>query len=242
MIFTMSIPFQSLRFYISAFAVLILAGCVTTGGTRIDNVPMYGQPSVQRPDELKRADEDFIKQASEGLGDREKASQAWALQGDKFMSEGNLDFAMRRYNQSWLLNQNNYRAYWGFGRVMLQRGKVEEAIQYLEKSRQLVEDQFQKAALLSDLGSAYSAQAESAQNNKGQDRARLFLLANQSFSESTVLDATYGNSWRRWAMSLYEQDNYAGAWEKVKRARRQNARPFPPEFIRALEQKMPEPK
>lgn len=203
---------------------------------------MYGQPNVQRPDGLKRADEDFIKQASEGLGGREKASQAWALQGDKFFSEGNLDFAMRRYNQSWLLNPNNYRAYWGFGRVTLQQGTIAEAIQYLEKSKQLADDQFQKAALLSDLASAYSAQAESVPNNGGQDKARLFSLANQNFSESTTLDATYGNSWRRWAMSLYEQGNYAGAWEKVKRARLQNARPFPPQFIGALEQKMPEPK
>jgi tetratricopeptide (TPR) repeat protein len=238
----MTILFRTFSACACAFAALILSGCVTTGGTRIDNVPMYGQPNVQRPDELKRADEDFIKQASDGLGGREKASQAWASQGDKFFSEGNLDFAMRRYNQSWLLNPSNYRAYWGFGRVTLQQGKVAEAIQYLEKSKQLADDQFQKAALLSDLGSAYSAQAESVQNNVGQDRARLFSLANQNFSESTALDATYGNSWRRWAMSLYEQGNYAGAWEKVKRARLQNARPFPPQFIGALEQKMPEPK
>ncbi|KAB2325491.1 tetratricopeptide repeat protein [Betaproteobacteria bacterium SCN1] len=238
----MTILFRTISVCTCAFAALILSGCVTTGGVRIDNVPMYGQPNVQRPDELKRADEDFIKQASEGLGGREKASQAWASQGDKFFSEGNLDFAMRRYNQAWLLNPNNYRAYWGFGRVLLQQGKIGEAIQHLEKSKQLTDDQFQKAALLSDIGSAYSAQAESIQNNGGQDKARLFSLANQNFSESTALDASYGNSWRRWAMSLYEQGNYAGAWEKVKRARLQNARPFPPQFISALEQKMAEPK
>jgi tetratricopeptide (TPR) repeat protein len=236
------IPLQPLSIFISVFAALILAGCVATGDTRIDNIPMYGAPSIQRPDELKRADEGFIRQASEGLGGRKKASQAWALQGDKFMGEGNLDFAMRRYNQSWLLDQNNYQAYWGFGRVMLQRGKVEEAIQHLEKSKQLVEDQLQKAALLSDLGSAYSVQAENAASGSAQDRARLFLMANQCFSESTALDPSYGNSWRRWAMSLYEQENYAGAWEKVKRARKENARPLPAAFIRALEQKMPEPK
>jgi len=238
----MSILVRTFNYYVCAFAALVLSGCVTTGGTRIDNVPMYGQPNVQRPDELKRADEDFIKQASEGLGGREKASQAWASQGDKFFSEGNLDFAMRRYNQSWLLNPNNYQSYWGFGRVLLQQGKIGEAIQHLEKSKQLADDPFQKAALLSDLGSAYSAQAESIPNNGGQDKARLFSLANKNFSESTSLDATYGNGWRRWAMSLYEQGNYADAWEKVKRARKQNARPFPLQFIRALEQKMPEPK
>lgn len=240
--FAMKIFGRTTRYCFCAVAALVLFGCVTTGGTRIDNVPMYGQPNVQRPDELKRADEDFIKQVSEGFGSREKASQAWASQGDKFFSEGNLDFAMRRYNQSWLLNPNNYRSYWGFGRVMLEQGKIGEAIQHLEKSKQLCDDQFQKAALLTDLGSAYTAQAASAPNAGGPDQARLFSLANKNFAESTSLDATYGNSWRRWAMSLYEQGNYADAWEKVKQSRKQNARPLPPQFIRALEQKMPEPK
>ena len=68
-----------------------------------------------------------------------------------------------------------------------------------------------------------------------------FALANESFVESTTLDPTYGNSWRRWPMSLYEQGNFVGAWEKVKRARLQNARPFPPAFLQSLEKQLPEP-
>jgi Flp pilus assembly protein TadD len=223
------------------FGLMALASYATADEQRIDNVPMYGQPTIPRPDFLKKADEDFIKEASEGLGSREAASKAWYAQAEQFVAKGDLDFAMRRYNQSWLLNPNNYQPYWGFGRVMLQRGKVDEAIQYLEKSKQLADDPFQKTALLADLGSAYSAQAENTPSDKGQDRARLFSLANQNFSESTTLDPTYGNSWRRWAISLYEQDNFAGAWEKVKQARVQNARPFSPAFLRALEQKLQEP-
>ncbi|MBT9613202.1 MAG: hypothetical protein IV108_08050 [Burkholderiales bacterium] len=226
------------------FSILLMAmpGYATASDEqRIDNIPMYGQPGITRPDFLKKADEDFVKQASEGFGSRESASKAWHTQAEQFVAKGDLDLAMRRYNQSWLLNPNNYQPYWGFGRVMLQRGKIEEAIQHLEKSKQLVDDQFQKVALLTDLGSAYSAQAERIPGSQAQDRERLFSLANQNFSESTALDPVYGNSWRRWAMSLYEQGNYADAWEKVKRARIQNARPFPPAFIRALEQKLPEP-
>ncbi|WP_132920900.1 tetratricopeptide repeat protein [Sulfurirhabdus autotrophica] len=226
----------------TALGLMALSGCASAPAEkRIDNIPMYGQPAIPRPDFLKQADEDFIKQASEGFGNREAASKAWFAQAEQFVAKDDLDFAMRRYNQSWLLNPNNYQPYWGFGRVMLQRGKFEEAIQYLEKSKQLADDPFQKTALLSDLGSAYSAQAESTPMEKVQDRARLFSLANQNFSESTALDPTYGNSWRRWAMSSYEQGNYAGAWEKVKKARVQNARPLPPTFLHALEQKLPEP-
>ena len=124
---------------------------------------------------------------------------------------------------------------------MLQTGKFDDAIQHLEKSKQLCDDQYQKVALLADLGSAYSTKAEHTPTDQKVEKERVFALANQSFTESTSLDPTYGNSWRRWAMSLYEQGNFAGAWEKVKRARLQNARPFPPAFLQALEKQLPEP-
>ena len=231
---------------IRSLLVLTALGVMAPSGyaaddQRIDSIPMYGQPATPRPDFFNKADEDFIKEASERLGSREVASKAWYAEAEKFLAKGDLDLAMRRYNQSWLLNPNNYQPYWGFGRLTLQRGKVEEAIQYLEKAKLLADDQFQKVALLSDLGSAYSVQAQNTPSSQAQERARLFSLANQNFSESTTLDPTYGNCWRRWAMSLYEQDNFTGAWEKVKQARMKNARPFPPAFLRALEQKMPEP-
>jgi len=209
---------------------------------RIDNIPMYGQPAIPRPEHLKKADEDFIKEAVAGLGTREKASKVWFAQGDEYMQKRNLDFAMRRYNQSWLLNPNNYQPYWGFGRVMLERGKFEEAIQHLERAKDLVDDQYQKIALLVDLGTAYSVSAETVVKTSATDGARFFALANQTYSEALSLDPKYGNGWRRWAMSLYEQGDYAQAWEKVKQARAQNARPLPPAFLRALEQKMPEPR
>jgi hypothetical protein len=70
----------------------------------------------------------------------------------------------------------------------------------------------------------------------------MFSLANQMFEEALTIDPKYGHGWRRWAMSLYEQGSYAQAWEKVKEARNQNARPLAPAFLRALEQKLPEPR
>jgi len=116
-----------------------ISGCATgPAEQRIDNIPMYGQPNIPRPDVLKKADEDFIKQASSSFGgNREAASKAWFVEADKFMSQGNLDYTMRRYNQSWLLNPNSYQPYWGFGRVMLERDKMDEAIGYLEKAIKL---------------------------------------------------------------------------------------------------------
>lgn len=222
--------------------LLTLSGCATAPvEQRIDNIPMYGQPEIPRPDFLKKADEDFIKQATSGFGSREAASKAWFAQAERFMNQGNLDYAMRRYNQSWLLNPNNYQPYWGFGRAMLERNKMHEAIQHLEKAIQLCDDSYQKVAIISDTGTAYSYFAESIPSSPAEEKARLFQLANKHFMESTKLDPTYANAWERWAHSLYREGKYAESWEKINKARSTGARDTEI-FIGNLEKKMPEPK
>jgi len=164
-------------FIVCLYALLFLVGCASSGNSRIDSIPMYGQPEIERPDFLQKADEDLIKKAVQGFGSREKASKAWYAQGDKFMREGNLDFAMRRYNQSWLLNPNNYQPYWGFARVLLEQDEVNDAIKHLEKAELLIDDLYQKVALLADMGSAYTY--------KGKESPSYFSKANEKFSEST---------------------------------------------------------
>lgn len=228
------------RIMLAIFSVILIQGCVSAGGTRIDNIPMYGQPDVQRPEMLKKADEDFIKEATKGFGSRKEASRAWHVQAEKFMNEGNFDYAMRRYNQSWLLDPQNYQPYWGFARILMEQNKFDEAIRHLEKSKSLIDDQYQKVALLSDIGAAYSHKAISIEN--GNSKLQYFQTANQYFAESTSLDQNYSESWRRWAYSLYEQGNYPETWEKIKKARSIGARPFPEAFINAINAKMPEPK
>lgn len=219
---------------LAALAIVVsITGCFSTGGTRIDNIPMYGQPEIERPAHLLKADEDFVNSVESGLGTREEASKIWWAQGEKFMSQGNLDFAMRRYNQSWLLNPNNYQPYWGFARVQLEKGNIDDALKYLEKAESLIDDPYQKVALLADMGSAYTV--------KGTTDSSYFAKANSKFSKSIKLDPKYPNSWRRWAFSLYEQRRYSDAWEKVDKAEALKARPFPQGFLSALSEKLPRP-
>ncbi len=220
------------RWIVLAALVATIAGCATgpTGPTRprIDNVPMYGQPAIPRSTALRQADEDFIKKAASGFGgSREAASKAWYAEGDRFLRQLNLDYAMRRYNQAWLLNPNSYRPYWGFARVMVQTDRFNEAIQYFETAKKLCDDNYQRVALLSDAGIAYSL-------------AGNFQLANQQFQESTALDPKYENAWLRWSQSFYREGKYAEAWNKLKRARSLGAH-IPEAFSQDLNQKMTEP-
>lgn len=223
------------KFIYCLFAILITA-CASPGGVRIDHIPMYGQPEVERPAALKQADEDFIEKVITTIPDKNEASKIWWAQAEKFIAEGNIDYAMRRYNQSWLLDPNNYQPCWGFARVSLELGKTAEAIGFLNRAKELVNDPFQEVALLADTGTAYTVMAETVAS---EEKEHYFSLANGNFAASTQLDPTYANSWRRWALSLYEQGKYSEAWAKVKRARELNARPFPGSFISVLSQKHP---
>lgn len=224
---------NAIKYIAWAILATALAGCVPSQGTRIDNIPMYGQPEIERPAFLKQADQDFIRDASAGIGSRQQASKVWHAEGERYMNEGNLDYAMRRYNQAWLLDPDNYQPYWGFGRVLLEQGKVDQAIRQLEQAEALIDDDYQKVALLADIGTAYS--------RKAQQSPDAYAVANRKFSQSVALDPGYPESWRRWAYSLYRQGSYAEAWDKVKQAQRLNAKPFHPAFLSDLRQKAPEP-
>ena len=203
---------------------------------------MYGQPGIARAESLKKVDEDLIRDATFRFGNRQAASRALAEQGWASVRKGILDTAMRRFNEAWLLNPKNYQAFWGFGAVLSEQGKLAEAIEQLETARELVDDPKQRVALLSDLGSVHSSYGARLPADKQLDRARHFVIANSRFTESLEMDPNYGRSWREWAFSLYEQERYSEAWVKAKRAMELNSEPFPPGFLDTLRKKVPEAK
>ena len=222
------------------FVLLIFSGCATAPtGQRIDNVPMYGQPEIVRPEFLLKADQDFIAQAVAGFGTREKASDMWWRQAEEFMSKNNLDYAMRRYNQSWLLNQNNFKPYWGFGRVMLEWGDMDKSLFHFEKAIALCNDDYQRPALLTDVGTAYVAKARRTTLIEGE---ALYQRADSLFEQAIRSDPKYGNVYKRWAMKWFYQEKYVEAWKMVFEARKLPDTIISPAFLKDLERKMPEPK
>ena len=203
-----------------------------------DKEPMYGQPGIERPENLKKADEAFVRDATLKFGNRLAASRIMAAQGWTAMRSRNLDLAIERFNQSWLLNPKNYQAFWGFAAVLSARGKLREAIEQLGMARELIDEPAQMNALLSDAGAVNSEYAAHLPPDKELERAHYFVAANQAFSESLDRDPNYAAGWREWAISLYQQQRYSEAWVKAKRARELNAEPFPPHFLEILQKKM----
>jgi tetratricopeptide (TPR) repeat protein len=207
-----------------------------------DLLPMFGQPKVARSDSQKQSDEAFIRDNTLRYKSRQAASSAFVSQGWVAVRAKQLDLAMLRFNQAWLLNGKNYGAFWGFGAVTSQRGRLFEAIEYLETARELIDDPTQRSALLADLGNVHSEYAVRLGADKQLERAHHFVVANSRFTESLENDPKFASGWREWAISLYDQERYSEAWVKAKRARELKAEPFSAEFLKKLNAKMAEPK
>jgi len=207
-----------------------------------DMLPMFGQPKIIRPDELKKADEAFIRDNTLRFKTRQAASVAFAAQGWNALRAKQLDAAMLSFNQAWLLNGKYYGAFWGFGAVLSVRGRLVEALEQLETARELLDEPAQRSALLADLATLHSEYAASLPVSQQLERAQRFIVANNRFTECLENDPSFAAGWREWAISLYQQERYSEAWARVKRARELRAETFPPDFLKKLSAKMAEPK
>lgn len=222
--------------------MLLLGGCMTVAEKEaIEALPMYGQPELARSDYLQRQDAAFIQQASYRYrGDLKRAGRAWSGQGFEILRLGDPDEAMRRFNRAWLLDRENYQVYWGFAQVLVIRGELADAAHYLEQALELLDDPYQKPALLTDMGTVYSLQGEQAESARAGQGVPLFEQANAQFAEAVALDGSYLPVWQRWVRSRYREGDYRGAWEKVWQARERGVALSRP-FLQELSERMPEP-
>ena len=124
-------------------AMLALAGCTREQGPTsrpaVDNtLPRYGDPGRETiwgrtpPEQRSRLPEQSVDASDRG----------WT-----YARQHELDTAMRRFNQAWLLNPDNAEALWGMAIVQFQRGRDasprranEAAIRFVDESLGLFAD------------------------------------------------------------------------------------------------------
>ena len=203
--------------------------------------PIYGDPGVSPSIPLKKADEDFVRDSVAKYGSRRNASKAFATQGWKLVRNNQPELALQDFIRAWQLDGKNYQAFWGFGAILSEQGKIKEAIEQLEIARELNDDSSQRVQLLTDIGILHSEYATRMPPSDQLGRAHRFVLANNRFAESIEIDQNDAASWRAWAISLYAQERYSEAWIKAKRAMDLKAEPFPEGFLKRLREKMPQP-
>ena len=221
---------------------LLLAGCASVQNDprlrSIDQVPMYGGMDRSLVPELKKADEAFIESTSSAFGGRERASKRWVEQGFTFYNRDELEMAMRRFNQAWLLDPKNPEVYWGFGAVMHDRGLAFGAYDMEMRAYKLG---FRDAGFLADLGRVAALRTVEAKDLSPEQRTAFVAESESYYQEAIKSGEKLGYIYDSWSSAKYWVGDYMGAWEKMKIARA-NGAPANARFLAMLTQKMPEPK
>lgn len=213
-------------------AALILCAAAAWADDR-NLLPKYG--SLPKEDWQKAADEKFLAATDEEYhGDRNKASLDTAARGWQYLRGGDLENAMRRFNQAWLLNNNNGIALWGMAAVEASWDKSDESLKLFAEAEKFVGNDINFSVdYAKSVAMAAVTSGDSALLKDAFDR---FQRIHQKAPQNTL-------NLQNWAIALFGIGKYAEAWEKVKLAEATpNKRALDPRFLQALQARMPRPK
>lgn len=108
---------------------------------------MYGE--VERTEALLEANKLFLEKVDAAGVSRQQASVQFARLGWQYLGKGDVPTASRRFNQAWLLDPDNYLAYWAFGILAFDRdNRIDFSTEMFEKALSLK----RTSAILADYG------------------------------------------------------------------------------------------
>jgi tetratricopeptide (TPR) repeat protein len=205
----------------------------TANAENINLLPKYGM--IEKNEAQLQADKKFIETVSKAYnGNLEKAAEDMAIKGWGFLHKGDVDTAIKRFNQAWLLDPKNGNTIWGMAAIQGQKqDKIAEAMQLF----------------------AEAAKYKSGDIDFETDYARTIgFRAVQTRDKELLIDALKRHeaiykkapehtlNLQNWAITLFYIRDYASAWKIIKLAEatpRHNE--LDQNFITALNKVMPRP-
>lgn len=228
-----------MRVFVFAISVFFLMFSVSTvsaaAGLNPNLLPMFG--GIEKNATQLAADESFINDVIKAVGSKDKGSEAFVQKGwEAFFEKRDPATAMMRFNQAWLLNPRNPDVLWGFGVVSGAMNNTDNSVKFL---RQAAEKLSNNARVLVDLGFSLTLFADKIEDAKVS--AETVAEAFSCFAKAEKLEPDYEPLFSNWAIALFLNNDYAGAWEKIIKAEELGGNTLNPRFIQDLELKMPRP-
>lgn len=129
---------MKMKFCLFAGVSLLLCSCAVGSRERpLNTIPEYGHQA--KTEAQKIADEEFLREAQKYPDAKDKmAQQGWA-----FLARNDLANAVRRFNQSWLIDSTCFQPYWGFAAAEGRLGNMESSKHYYEKALELGGDKME---------------------------------------------------------------------------------------------------
>jgi tetratricopeptide (TPR) repeat protein len=188
----------------------------------IIELPMYGgkhNPTVER-----------------NVGFSQDATQ----RGWKAYYQGDLDTAIKRFNQGWMFDRENPEVYWGFGLIMGQRASQEDPEKCLKESIRFLKLANDRAPedgrIIGDLAFSHTILGHYYQSTGQSDKQvrEHFETAGELYSKAYKKAPNYPPITANWSIFYFYTGNYEKAKDKVDEAIKLGYQ-FSPDYIKELE-------
>lgn len=168
-------------------------------------------------------------------------SKSAAELGWKYYYDGDLDTAIKRFNQAWMFDKESVDAFWGFGLIMGQRAQKEdteknlfESIKFLEKAHELSKN---NPKIIVDLAFSETLLGAFLKENKQFDFQKHFSKARILFQKAEKIDKNYPLIYSNWSVLEFYEGNYSKAKSKLDIAKNLGFKPDP-NYEKELEEKL----
>jgi tetratricopeptide (TPR) repeat protein len=188
-----------------------------------NEIPMYGGSHTPTVEQNKK----FSESA---------AQLAW-----QYYYKGDLETAIKRFNQAWMFDRDSIDALWGFGLIMGRRASEELPEQNLKESIRFlgmaVEKAPRNARILVDLALSHTTFGQYLINNGDTGSRDEFLKAKRLYETAEKIDPNYPLLHFDWSVLEFYQGNYLKSQERLNQAKKLGFQPDPV-FVQDLEGKL----
>jgi tetratricopeptide (TPR) repeat protein len=191
--------------------------------SEINLVPEYGNATKTK--EQIAVDDDFIKVCLKEDGTYQKASGHMVKLGFKYLYQGDIKTAMRRFNQAWLLDHKNENAYWGFGAIYFTFSDYAEALKQLDKGLVINPN---SSNILTDKATIYNGYFISKHDINDLNKA--IALFNQSYK----IDPGNQNTLFKMSVAYFYKQDCANAMRYYNECMKLGGQPIPQGYADAL--------
>ena len=156
-------------------------------------------------------------------------SQSAAKLGWQYFYNGDLDTAIKRFNQAWMFNRDNPEAYWGFGLIMGKRAYSEDTEKNIQESIKYLKIALKKSKnnpkIMVDLALSETLFGSFLKENNNPSFKKHFEKARTLYKKAAKLDNKYPLLYSNWSLLEYYAGNFVIAKSKLDKSKELGFKP-----------------
>lgn len=200
--------------------------------TNIRLLPKYG--NVEKTPEQLESDNKFIEETmrmEQFNGNKTTASNHMINLGFQYLYKGDLKTAMYRFNQAYLLDNENTDIYWGFGGVYLSLSQLEKAKEQYEEGLNLNP---KNTHLLTDYGTYFLAKYYNAKSSNDKESKQYLNNAIYQLTKSYEIDQKDQNTLYKLSICHLMNNDCKNARKFYELCKVEGGNPITEEFTKEL--------